>query len=177
MLQNFGFETKKSVMEQDQWLQTVNSTGGSYAMTLYPIPGKLTNLFPGAGAGWNYLPHLGAPTDKRTANNKLNIAEVPQEVGALEIDGSGEKVNLAKTYQKYWTRGANEEDVTKCCKLWSRFYNYHLNEIAIVYNQGQIWGDTEAFEFPNAESNTYIAGKWPRFSTLKSEFEDIEPKA
>lgn len=72
---------------------------------------------------------------------------IPSEVGALELSGSGEQINLYDAWDSIHAAQSQDETVTHLEDL-VRYWNYDVPHLVSLQMRGSFWGDTRDFDFP-----------------------------
>lgn len=72
---------------------------------------------------------------------------IPSEVGALEVSGSGETINIFETWDAINAAQSREETVKQLRKL-ARYWNYDLPHFHVFMWNNSWWGDTGNFDLP-----------------------------
>jgi hypothetical protein len=106
---------------------------------------------PGKGAGPTRVdPETTDAEEHDTVDNQGNPLEVelPQEVGALTLDGSTESVDVADLVHSFRDPDITEEQMLENARKCARYYNFYLPDYMFhQYNWGY-WGNVRDFEFP-----------------------------
>lgn len=158
--------------EMDEWDLCIESHyGGSYSHPLAYY--NIDHMF-----GMNHVHYEGGHEQMREwiedgveyspYNGKPLVPEFPEEVGALEIDGGSQELNLLESNEILTTSGDTEltEEVTK--KL-AQYWNYNLPDIDIVQRENGAWGDVDNFSWPPEDDSRLNSYRGPIYSMKKGD--------
>ncbi|SIR74738.1 ABC-type transport system, substrate-binding protein [Haladaptatus litoreus] len=82
--------------------------------------------------------------------------EVPKKVGAEDLSGATERINLFKLFQN-WKSVQTDEENQRIAKKLSWYWNFHLPQIDLYQSASGSWGDTKNFKFENTGSKDWKA--------------------
>ena len=80
--------------------------------------------------------------------------EIPKKVGAEDLSGATERVNLFELTQK-WKSAQTKQENRRLARKYSWYWNFHLPQIDLYQSASGSWGDTENFTFQNTDSNDW----------------------
>lgn len=88
-------------------------------------------------------------------NGKVLVPEVPKKVGAADLSGATESVNILELYKEANTPISEQRTKEIISKLsWA--WNFYLPDIDLMTAQQGVWGDTKNFAWP--EDTTPLTG-------------------
>lgn len=169
-LKNHGFEVNFTVPSSGFWERRTNGdfdlSFNSHFST-YPHPAMYFDH------SYLFGLHLGSAGDikrwldegkTREQDEKWGlpiITEVPKKVGAADLSGETEEINLFELSRQI-KQGQSKEEVKPAVKKISWWWNFYVPQISVTQPDEGCWGDTSAFQFPEKGSDTYKAyrGMW-----------------
>lgn len=82
--------------------------------------------------------------------------EIPKKVGAKDLSGATEKINLFEMTQK-WKSAQTKQENRRLARKYSWYWNFHMPQIDLYQSASGSWGDTKNYTFQNTDSKNWKA--------------------
>lgn len=88
------------------------------------------------------------PDEEADKEGKPTTVTVPNEAGALELEGDGESYNLCKDSRRLFAHDTTREEISEIAHRGARFYNYAVPHIPFQQRYSGYVGNVRDFDWP-----------------------------
>ncbi|WP_224270992.1 ABC transporter substrate-binding protein [Haloprofundus salinisoli] len=170
-LNGFGFDVEFTTKESGTWYQDflaaengdvfpfVHGWASNEPLNFYDYSNHYKMRL---GTGGEVEQWLADGETHSQVNGRPLTPTVPEEVGALEVEGSGRELNLYQLVEDLKTAQTMDETKSVVRDLaW--YFNYDLPLIDTFGAESAMWGDTQNWEWPSRDHNAWYqayGGYW-----------------